>query len=272
MAGDALGLPEGREGINRDSDYPYQHHYRLLIPTTVSICGVAVSHWSKSPDIESLSDLEKLSVIGNGNGGTVYTVRNRKSSSIYALKVLRFDQMTSIIRHQAACEAEILKRVDSQFVVKCHAVFDTSGGELCFVMEYMERGSLTPSNLLINVKGEVKIADFGASKIVFGTRNTCDTTCNTCMGTYACMSPERVDPERWNGDNADGLAGDVWSLGVVVLECFVGHYPLIGLGEMPDWAALACAICLGERTEMPETASAFRSFVRRCLEKERDGG
>ncbi|XP_017972805.1 PREDICTED: mitogen-activated protein kinase kinase 10 [Theobroma cacao] len=276
------------------ADFRQRTHYAALL----SAIGPT------SPDIESLSDLEKLSVIGHGNGGTVYKVRNRKSSSVYALKVLRFDQNAAIIRRQAACEAEILKRVDSQFVVKCHAVFDAIGGELCFVMEYMERGSLydelsvrvnlpedvisgvaqrvlrglhylhgmqivhgdiKPSNLLINGKGDVKIADFGVSKIVVGTRNACDT----CMGTCAYMSPERVDPERWNGCDADGFAGDVWSLGVVVLECFVGHYPLIGLGEKPDWAALMCAICFGERLEMPETASPeFRSFVRRCLEKE----
>lgn len=259
-----------------------------------------------SPDIESLSDLEKLSVIGHGNGGTVYKVRNRKSSSIYALKVLRFDQNTALVRHQATCEAEILKRVDSQYIVKCNAVFDTTEGELCFVMEHMDRGSLhdelgvtvnlpedviseiaqrvlrglqylhgmqivhgdiKPSNLLINGKGDVKIADFGVSKILVGTCNfVCDSS---CMGTCAYMSPERVDPEGWNGGNSDGFAGDIWSLGVVVLECFVGHYPLIGLGEKPDWAALMCAICFGERLEMPEMASPeFRSFVRRCLEKD----
>ncbi|KAE8693210.1 Mitogen-activated protein kinase kinase 10 [Hibiscus syriacus] len=276
------------------ADLRKQSHYAALLS---AICPT-------SPDIESLSDLEKLDVIGHGNGGTVYKVRNRKSSSVFALKVLRLDPNVAVIRHQAACEAEILKRVDSQFVVKCLAVFDTIEGDLCFVMEHMERGSLydelrvrvnlpecvisriaegvlrglqylhgmqivhgdiKPSNLLINGKGEVKIADFGVSKIGVGTRSACIM----CMGTCAYMSPERVDSERWNGGNADGFAGDVWSLGVVLLECFVGHYPLVSLGETPDWAVLMCSICFGERLEIPETASPeFRSFVRRCLEKD----
>ncbi|KAB2000461.1 hypothetical protein ES319_D12G233400v1 [Gossypium barbadense] len=259
------------------ADFRQRSHYAALL----SAIGPT------SPDIESLSDLEKLTVIGHGNGGTVYKVRNRKSSSVYALKVLRFDQNAAVIRHQVACEAEILKRVDSQFVVKCLAVFDTIGGDLCFVMEHMEKGSLY-DELRVRVKLPedvvsviaqrvvrglqylhgmqiVKIADFGVSKIVVGTRNACEA----CMGTCAYMSPERVDPERWDGGNADGFSGDVWSLGVVLLECLVGHYPLIGLGEKPDWAALICAICLGERLEIPETASPdFRSFVRRCLEKD----
>ncbi|KAI9177444.1 hypothetical protein LWI28_015353 [Acer negundo] len=275
-----------------------------------------------SPDIiKNLSDLNKLAVLGHGNGGTVYKVHHQRSSSIYALKVLRFNNQNNnnaaapppmMISHQAAArEAEILKRVDSQFIVKCHAVFHTisgGGGELCFVMEHMEGGSLyealraheklsedvisrvaqcvlkglqylhgmkivhrdiKPSNLLINAKGEIKIADFGVSRIV-GSGNVGNACCEGCMGTCAYMSPERVDPERWDGDdNADGFAGDVWSVGVVVLECLVGHYPLIGMGEKPDWAALIWGICFGERLEIPESASPeFRSFVWRCLEKD----
>ncbi|XP_065878751.1 mitogen-activated protein kinase kinase 10 [Euphorbia lathyris] len=271
---------------------PYGH----LHPSSLSTVN------PDSPGINNLSDLEKLQVIGHGNGGTVYKVRHKRTSRIFALKVLRFDynDTTTAIRQQAAREAEILKRVDSPFIVRCYAVFD-SEEDLCFAMEYMEKGSLNeilisnknlltedfisniarcvlnglkylhgmqivhgdikPSNLLINGKGEVKIADFGVSHD--------SGSIEADMGTCAYMSPERLDPQRWDGDNADGFTGDVWSVGVVVMECLVGHYPLIGIGEKPDWAALVCAICFGERLEMPENASPeFRSFVGRCLEKD----
>ncbi|CAK7356088.1 unnamed protein product [Dovyalis caffra] len=256
------------------------------------------------PNIEKLSDLEKLAVLGHGNSGTVYKVRHKRSSSIFALKILRFDQNSTLIRQQAAREAEILKCVNSPYIVRCHAVFD-SEDDLYFAMEHMERGSLNdvlrvrrilpehvisgvtqcvlnglhylhemqivhgdikPSNLLINAKGDVKIADFGASRVIVGGKQD---SYETYMGTCAYMSPERIDPERWGGDADHGFAGDIWSLGVVVLECLVGHYPLIGCGEKPDWAALVCAICFGERFEMPKNASSMiQSFVRRCLEKD----
>ncbi|KAJ9135128.1 hypothetical protein P3X46_032342 [Hevea brasiliensis] len=277
------------------SDFRQQTHP----PPSASLSAISPD----SPGIENLSDLEKLAVLGRGNGGTVYKVRHKLTSCIFALKVLRFYHNTTNIRRQALREAEILKRVDSPYIVRCYAVFDRED-DLCFAMEHMERGSLhdvlfvgkilpedvisglawcvlhglqylhkmqivhgdiKPSNLLINCKGDVKIADFGVSRIVVGKHEACDAY----MGTCAYMSPERFDPERWDGDNADGFAGDVWSLGVVVLECLVGHYPLIGVGEKPDWAALVCAICFGERLEMPENASPeFRSFVIRCLEKD----
>ncbi|KAJ6426946.1 hypothetical protein OIU84_022528 [Salix udensis] len=39
-----------------------------------------------SPSIEKLSDLEKMAVLGHGNSCTVYKVRHKRSSSIFALK------------------------------------------------------------------------------------------------------------------------------------------------------------------------------------------
>lgn len=124
---------------------------------------------------------------------------------------------------------------------------------------------IKPSNLLINSKGELKIADFGVSRVVATTNEEREW----CFGTCAYMSPERFDSERWNGGDCDGFAGDVWSLGVVVLECFLGRYPLIDQGQKLDWATLMCAICFGEKMALPEKASPeFRNFVRRCLEKD----
>ncbi|KAM7256114.1 hypothetical protein ACFE04_011855 [Oxalis oulophora] len=287
-----------------------QQALKLSLPTlaTSSLCRQTYlpPSFPTSPEVSSLSDLENISVLGHGSGGTVYKVKHKKSDSIYALKLIHSDR-NPVSKLQAAHEVEILDLVDSKFIVKCYAVFQTMGGELCFVMEYMGRGSLQdllhvnkilpesvisemvarkaleglhylqglqivhgdikPSNLLINIEGDLKIADFGVSRIVIGA--TCNNNASN-MGTCAYMSPERVDPERWDGVNADGFAGDIWSLGVVVLECFVGYYPLIGIGEKLDWAALLWGICFGETLEnmLENGSSEFKSFVRKCLEKD----
>ncbi|KAG5059122.1 Mitogen-activated protein kinase kinase 10 [Glycine soja] len=277
------------------SDFPFQTHIPAVLPSPFS-------HVDSSPGIiKDLSDLEKLAVLGHGNGGIVYKVYHTKNRSFYALKVLRLNENGIGI-----LEAEILKRVNSPYIVRCHAVFDNdncSEGDIGFVMEYMEGGSLhdvlqehhrlpeevisvlakrvleglnylhgmhivhrdiKPSNLLVNDKGEVKIADFGVSHVVEGKFEVSDSNAGTC----AYMSPERIDPDRWGGENADEFAGDVWATGVVMLECFLGYFPLIGPGQRPDWATLMCAICFGEKLEMPEKASPeFQNFVRRCLEK-----
>ncbi|KAF5460352.1 hypothetical protein F2P56_020230 [Juglans regia] len=196
--------------------------------------------------IKNLSGLEKIAILGHGSSGTVYKVLHKKTMSIYALKVLRINQNDVSVYLQAACEADILKQVDSQYIIMCLAVFDNHfvgvkcGGNLCFVMEYMEGGSLQdvlrarqrlteqvissmakrvleglhylhgmqivhrdikPSNLFVNDKGEVKIADFGVSHVMERAREACDSNIGTC----AYMSPERFDPEGWGGDDVDGF-------------------------------------------------------------------
>ncbi|KAJ6816656.1 mitogen-activated protein kinase kinase 9-like [Iris pallida] len=123
---------------------------------------------------------------------------------------------------------------------------------------------IKPSNLLVGSGGQIKIADFGVSKLL---RRSLDA-CVSYVGTCAYMSPERFDPEAYGG-NYDPYAADVWSLGLTVLELFVGRFPLVPEGERPDWAALMCAICFGEPPAMPEGASEeLRDFVGCCLQKE----
>lgn len=84
------------------------------------------------------------------------------------------------------------------------------------------------------------------------------------------MSPERFDCEGFGGGgDGGGFAGDVWGLGVVVLECYLGRFPLVGAGERADWATLMCMARFGGMPEVPVKASPeFRGFVGRCLEKE----
>ncbi|XAR54787.1 Mitogen-activated protein kinase kinase [Bertholletia excelsa] len=283
---------------------------RLTLPPQVPLTNFQRRTQLPSPDspgIVCLSELEKLAVLGHGNGSTVYQVRHRRTSTEYALKVIRFGSDSVALRDQAAREAAILQRIDSEFVVKCLGVFAGDGdgdGHLSFVLEFMAAGSLQdalwqqhqlpepaiaamarrvleglnylhgmkivhgdikPSNLLINHKGEIKIADFGTSQILDDRVDHTDSY----SGTYAYMSPERFDSEKWNGGFSNGFAADVWSLGVVALECHVGRFPLIGSGQRPDWATLMCAVCFGEKVELPAGMSPeFRSFVWRCLEKD----
>ncbi|KAG0447175.1 hypothetical protein HPP92_028487 [Vanilla planifolia] len=250
-----------------------------------------------------LSDFEKVKVLGRGNGGTVYQVQHRRTGSIYALKSLISDG--PIRRKQVSREIEILRRTDSNTVVRCHGVIPTPSGDVALLLEYMDGGTLEsllaarerrpfpesalacvahqillglsylhshkivhrdikPGNLLINTAGEIKIADFGVSKIMRQPLGPCVSY----VGTSAYMSPERFDPESYGG-KYDPYAADVWSLGLTVLELHLGHFPLLPPGQRPDWATLMCAICFGEPPELQEAASAdFRDFISRCLQKE----
>jgi serine/threonine protein kinase len=252
----------------------------------------------------SASDLEKLQVLGHGNGGTVYKVRHKRTDALYALKVVHGDyDSDTAVRRQVFREMEILRRTDSPHVVRCHGIFEKPSGDIAILMEYMNLGTLEsllkthgtfsepkladvarqvlnglnylhghkiihrdlkPSNLLVNDKMEVKIADFGVSKIMGRTLDAC----NSYVGTCAYMSPERFDPDTYGG-NYNGYAGDIWSLGLTLLELYLGHFPFLPPGQRPDWATLMCAICFGDPPSLPEDASeGFRSFIECCLQKE----
>ncbi|KAK3034041.1 hypothetical protein RJ639_032963 [Escallonia herrerae] len=248
------------------------------------------------------ADYEKLQVLGHGNGGTVYKVRHKRTSAVYALKVVHGDS-DSAVRRQIFREMEILRRTDSPFVVRCHGIFEKPGGDVAILMEYMDAGTLDtllksngtfsepslaniarqvlnglnylhshkiihrdikPSNLLVNRDMEVRIADFGVSKIMCRTLDAC----NSYVGTCAYMSPERFDPDTY-GANYNGYAADIWSLGLTLMELYMGHFPFLPAGQRPDWATLMCAICFGEPPSLPEGASdEFRSFMECCLQKE----
>ncbi|PIN22826.1 Mitogen-activated protein kinase kinase (MAP2K) [Handroanthus impetiginosus] len=287
-----------------------------------SSLSLASSSCSSSPaNMDTLSNFRKLSVLGSGNGGIVYKVSHKQTGAIYALKVVRFSER-DVGLVPAIREAEILQRVDSsEYIVKCVGVFHDGSG-FGFLMEYMDYGSLCdilckktrlseraiswivrsvlkglkylhglgilhrdikPSNLLVNARGEIKMADFGASRVVAkanvdrysqeGDQSayTCTSSRNNaCKGTRAYMSPERMDPEQWDGEPCDDYAGDIWSLGVVAMECYMGRFPLVGEDEKLDWVTLMCVVCLGEKVEssiLKMASPEFESFCRRCLER-----
>ncbi|KAB5543941.1 hypothetical protein DKX38_012053 [Salix brachista] len=244
----------------------------------------------------SFSELDQINRIGRGSGGTVYKVVHRPTGRIYALKVIYGNHEDSV-RKQICREIEILRDVDHPNVVKCHDMFDHNG-EIQVLLEFMDNGSLEgthinheaylsdvarqilngiaylhkrkivhrdikPSNLLINSQKNVKIADFGVSRILAQTMDPC----NSSVGTIAYMSPERINTDL-NQGLYNGYAGDIWSLGVSILEFYLGRFPF-AVGRQGDWASLMCAICMSQPPEAPASASReFRNFIACCLQRE----
>lgn len=244
----------------------------------------------------NISELDRMNRIGSGSGGTVYKVLHRPTGRLFALKVI-YGNHEDDVRRQICREIEILRDVDNLNIVKCHDMFD-HGGEIQVLLEYLDGGSLEgthisneasladltrqvlsgiyylhrrkivhrdikPSNLLINSKKQVKIADFGVSRILAQTMDPC----NSSVGTIAYMSPERINTDLNHG-KYDGYAGDIWSLGVSILEFYLGRFPF-AVGRQGDWASLMCAICMAQPPEAPATASReFRDFVSCCLQRD----
>ncbi|XP_061371265.1 mitogen-activated protein kinase kinase 6 [Gastrolobium bilobum] len=248
-----------------------------------------------------LDDLETIKVIGKGSGGVVQLVRHKWVGKLFALKVIRMNVQEDI-RKQIVQELKINQASQCPHVVVCYHSFYHNGA-ISLVLEYMDRGSLAdvikqvktilepylamvckqvlqglvylhnerhvihrdikPSNLLVNHKGEVKITDFGVSATLASSMGQRDTF----VGTYNYMSPERISGSTYD------YSCDVWSLGLVILECAIGRFPYIQSEDQQGWPSfyeLLEAIVGSPPPSAPpdQFSPEFCSFVSSCIQKD----
>ncbi|KAK3439068.1 mitogen-activated protein kinase kinase 6 [Eucalyptus grandis] len=249
----------------------------------------------------SLEDLETIKVIGKGSGGVVQLVRHKWVGKLFALKVIQMN-IQEEIRKQIVQELKINQASQCPHVVICYHSFYHNGA-FSLVLEYMDRGSLAdvirqvktilepylavvckqvlqglvylhnerhvihrdikPSNLLVNHRGEVKITDFGVSAMLASSMGQRDTF----VGTYNYMSPERISGSTYD------YSSDIWSLGMVVLECAIGRFPYMQSEDQQSWPSfyeLLEAIVESPPPSAPadQFSPEFCSFVSSCIQKD----
>ncbi|GER51388.1 mitogen activated protein kinase kinase [Striga asiatica] len=257
---------------------------------------------TKEIDLQfSLEDLETIKVIGKGSGGVVQLVRHKWVGTLFALKVIQMN-IQEEIRRQIVQELKINQASQCPNVVVCYHSFYHNGA-ISLVFEYMDRGSLVdvirqvktilepylavvckqvlqglvylhherhvihrdikPSNLLVNHKGEVKITDFGVSAMLANSMGQRDTF----VGTYNYMAPERISGSTYD------FKSDIWSLGMVILECAIGRFPYTKSEDQPSgpsfYELLQAIVGSPPPSAPPDQFSPeFCSFVSACIQKD----
>ncbi|KAF3439639.1 hypothetical protein FNV43_RR17917 [Rhamnella rubrinervis] len=249
----------------------------------------------------NLADIDTIKVIGKGSGGIVQLVQHKWTGQFFALKVIQMN-IEECARRQIAQELKINQSSQCPYVVVCYQSFYDNGA-ISIILEYMDGGSLAdflkkvrtipepylaaiskqvlrgllylhhekhiihrdlkPSNLLINHRGEVKITDFGVSAIMESTSGQA----NTFLGTYNYMSPERIIGGQY------GYKSDIWSLGLVLLECATGQFPYLPPEQGEGWTNFF--ELMDTIVEQPppcapsdQFSSEFCSFISACVQKE----
>lgn len=260
----------------------------------------AASLIKPTDDQLNLADIDTIKVIGKGAGGTVQLVQHKWTGQFFALKVIQMN-VQEVIRKQIAQELKINQSAQHPYVVVCYQSF-YDNGVISIIFEYMDGGSLAdflkkvksipepylaaickqvlrglmylhhekhivhrdlkPSNILINHRGEVKITDFGVSAILASTSGLA----NTFVGTYNYMSPERITGGQ------HGYRSDMWSLGLVLLECATGKFPYTPPEQGEGWTSFYELMVAIVEQPPPSPSNQFSqqfcSFVSACLQKD----
>jgi len=116
---------------------------------------------------------------------------------------------------------------------------------------------LKPQNILCNSNGEVKLTDFGISKELENSIGMC----MTFVGTFKYMSPERVQSKPYS------YASDIWSLGLVLMECLTGQYPYPECRTYIDMVVTILESAPPSLKPPGECSNEFAEFIGCCLRK-----
>ena len=121
-----------------------------------------------------------------------------------------------------------------------------------------------PANILLSLRGEVKLIDFGIAQRTRGTDTDEPLVEFHAFGTPAYMSPEQI-----LGDTADARS-DLFSLGVVLYQMLTGSRPFEE-DDAKDRRASTLRIRRAPATPLrvraPEVPRPFERIVMRLLEK-----
>ncbi|XP_065187742.1 serine/threonine-protein kinase tousled-like 1-B [Sycon ciliatum] len=133
---------------------------------------------------------------------------------------------------------------------------------------------LKPGNILLcsgSATGEIKITDFGLSKIKEGDSGADMELTSQGAGTYWYLPPECFLISR-NGPAMISSKVDVWSVGVVFFQCLFGVKPFGN--DLTQASILEQNTILNAREvefpAKPAVSQEAKTFIRRCLTYHKD--
>jgi serine/threonine protein kinase len=235
-----------------------------------------------------LGDFDIGKPLGEGKFGKVYLAREKKSKYIVALKVLfKKDLLDAKVEHQLRREIEIQTHLRHKNVLRLYGYFYDKK-RVYLILEHAARGELykelckcvtfskprsakyiyqladalrychskhvihrdiKPENLLVNYRGELKIADFGWSVHAPNSRR------KTLCGTLDYLPPEIV----MNKEHDKNV--DIWCLGILLYEFLVGQPPFVEKAPKDTYRRIVNVDLRFPSTMDPEAVDLVRQIL-----------
>eukprot|EP00004_Rigifila_ramosa_P010975 TRINITY_DN2315_c0_g1_i1.p1 TRINITY_DN2315_c0_g1~~TRINITY_DN2315_c0_g1_i1.p1 ORF type:complete len:577 (+),score=97.12 TRINITY_DN2315_c0_g1_i1:44-1774(+) len=231
-----------------------------------------------------------LKKVGEGASGAVFSARNVKTKKEVAIK--KIDMSTESNQKLIKSEIYNMRLIKHPAIVEYLGSYMT-GSEIWVILEFMDGGSLTEvvtgdhhmneaqiarvsydclsaldslhkrgyvhrdiksDNILLNTKGEVKLADFGYCAQLTKERQKRTSV----VGTPYWMAPELVRGQEY------GTKVDIWSMGIMAIEMIDGEPPYI---DYPPIRALFLIATNGtpELKNPQRLSPEFKDFLMKCL-------
>ncbi|NOZ19538.1 MAG: protein kinase [Planctomycetes bacterium] len=246
-----------------------------------------------------LGHLEIISLIGKGGMGEVYKARNLKLNKIVAVKLLsgvlagrdsgfverflREAQSGARLEHPNVVPVYFVGAADDQYFIEMQYIDGLTledlikkGGEPDVmeatrvildaargIAEAHDNGivhrDIKPANIMIDLNGNVKVADFGLAKLE--ERTTAVTASGQIMGTPHYMSPEQCE-----GQEADARS-DIYALGATYYHAVTGEFPYLAetlLGLMRQHTASPVPNPSAKNPNVPPEVAAI---IRKAMAK-----
>ncbi|KAJ4802332.1 Serine/threonine-protein kinase 36 [Rhynchospora pubera] len=237
-----------------------------------------------------IEDYHVLGLVGEGSFGKVYKGRKKNSFQTVAMKFILKHGKTEKDLHNLRQEIEILRKLKHENIIEMLDAFETPQ-EFCVVTEFAQgelfevleddkclpeeqvqaiakqlvkalhylhsnriiHRDMKPQNILISSGSVVKLCDFGFARAM--SVNT--VVLRSIKGTPLYMAPELVQEQPYNH------TADLWSLGVILYELFVGQPPFY---TNSVYALIRHIV--KDPVKYPDTMSTnFKNFLKGLLNK-----
>nr|KAJ0199998.1 hypothetical protein LSAT_V11C600338920 [Lactuca sativa] len=215
--------------------------------------GIRITSGKKFEDLEmGVENYHVIELVGEGSFGKVYKGRRKYTGQTVAMKfILKHGKSEKDIQNLRQ-EIEILRKLKHENIIQMLDSFETPQ-EFCVVTEFAQgelfeileddkclpeeevqkiakqlvralhylhsnriiHRDMKPQNILICAGGVVKLCDFGFARAM----STNTVVLRSIKGTPLYMAPELVREQPYNH------TADLWSLGVILYELFVGQPP-----------------------------------------------